>query len=74
MQIYMVWQCWWRDFEWKIGMKTGLEKEQTGKEVQDVEQIDRDISCGVWDEHWMVGVEVGGLVVVDLHGLVVLVA
>ena len=43
-------------------------------EVQDVEQIDRDISCGVWDEYWMIWVEFGGLVVVDLHGLVVLVA
>ena len=43
-------------------------------EVQDVEQIDRDISQGVWDKHWMVWVELGGLVNVDLHGLVVLVA
>ena len=34
----------------------------------------RDISCGVWDEHWMVGLGLGGLVVVDLHGLVGLVA
>ena len=45
-----------------------------GKQVQDVEQIDRDVSCGVWDEHWMVGVEFWGLVVVDLHGLVGLLA
>ena len=43
-------------------------------EVQDVEQIDWDISWGAWDEHWMVWVELGGLVDVDLHGLVVLVA
>ena len=34
----------------------------------------RDISCGVWDEHWMVWVGFGGLVVVDFHDLVVLVA
>ena len=58
----------------RIEVKIGLEDEQTGKEVQDVEQIDRDISCGEWDEHWMVGVEFGGLVNVDLHGLVGLVA
>ena len=62
------------DFEQKTGMKTGLEEEQTGKEVQDVEQIDRDISCGLWDEHWMIWDGLGGLVVVDLHGLVGLVA
>ena len=46
-------------------MKRVLEEEQTGKEVQDVEQIDRDVHCGVWDEHWMVWVEFGGLVNVD---------
>ena len=74
MQIYMVWQCLWRDFEWKIGMEIGLEQEKTGKEVQDVEQIDRDVRHGVWDEHCMVQDGLGGLVVVDLHGLVVLVA
>ena len=42
--------------------------------MEDVGWIDRDVGCGVWDEHWMVWVEFGGLVVVDLHGLVVLVA
>ena len=73
MQIYMVWQCWWRDFEWILEVKIGLVEEQMGKEVQDAGQIDRDISCGVWDEHWMVGVGFGGLVNVDLHGLAVLV-
>ena len=30
-------------------------------------EIDRDISWGVGDEHWMVWVEFGGLVNVDLH-------
>ena len=35
-------------------MKTGLEEEQTEKQVWDVEQIDRDVSCGAWDEHWMI--------------------
>ena len=45
-----------------------------GKEVQDVKQIDGDISWGVWDEHGMVWVVFGGLVVVDLQDLVVLVA
>ena len=74
MQIYMVWQCWWRDFGWTWEAKIGLEEEQTEKEVQDVKQIDRDISCGAWDEHWMVCVGFGGLVVVYLHGVVVLVA
>ena len=54
-------------------MKIGLEEEWTGMEVQDVEQIDRDISCGVWGEHWTVWDGLGGLVGVDLHDLVVLV-
>ena len=58
----------------RIEVKIALEEEQTEKEVQDVEQIDRDISCGVWDENWMVWVGCGGLVDVDLHGLLVLVA
>ena len=75
LQIYMVWWCWWRDFEWILQVKRGFEEEeQTGKEVQDVGQIDRDISWGVWDEQWMVWVGFGGLVDVDFHGLVVLVA
>ena len=73
LQVYMVWQGWWHDFEWILEVKTGLEEEQTEKQVQDVEQIDRDVSCGVWDEHWMVVCGVGGLVVVDLNGLVGLV-
>ena len=37
-------------------------------------EIDRDISWGVWDEHEMVWVVFGGLVVVDFQELVVLVA
>ena len=73
LQIYMVWQCWWCHFEWILEVKIGFEGEQTGKEVQDVEQIDRDISCGVWDEHWKLWDGIGGFVAVDLHGLVVLV-
>ena len=36
--------------------------------------MDRDVSCGAWDEHWMFWVGSGGLVVVDVHGLVGLVA
>ena len=51
----------------------GLEEEQTGKEVQDVEQIDGDNSWAVWDEHGVVWNVFGGLVVVDLQDLVVLV-
>ena len=62
LQIYMVWWCWWRDFEQKIDVRIGLEEEQTGKEVQDVEQIDRGISFGALDKHWMVFVDFGELV------------
>ena len=54
--------------------KIGIEEEKTEKQEWDVEKIDRDISCDVWDEHWRVWIGCGGLVVVDLHGLVVLVA
>ena len=55
-------------------MKKGLDVRHWKKEVWIGEWIDRDVSCGVWDEHWMVGVEFGGLVVVDLHVLEGLVA
>ena len=73
LQIYMVLQGWWRDFEWILEVRIGTEKEQTGKEVQDVEQIDWDFGWGVWDEHWMVWDGLEGLLNVDLHGLAVLV-
>ena len=74
LQVYMVFggvggmAC---DFLWIFEMKMGLEEEQMGKKVQDVEQIDRDNGWCVWDEYWMVWVWLGGFVVADLHGLVV---
>ena len=51
----------------------GIDDQQTGKEVQDVKQIDRDSGCGVYDDCLMCEMWVGGLVVVDLRCLVVLV-
>ena len=50
-----------------------MDDEQTGKEVWDVKWIDRDISCGVFDDCLMCWMWVGGRVVVVLHHLVVLV-
>ena len=49
----------------------GLEDDQTGKEVQEVEQIDRDISYGDNDDWMMIWLGCGGWIGVDLHGLVV---
>ena len=51
----------------------GVDDEQTGMEVKEVEVIDRDVSCGVCDDYLLCWMGVGGRLVVCLRRLIVLV-